>query len=542
VKKECSRNNHKFRFLGLGVVLLLLSGAAALAAETGVLPEEIRAVAGAPRYRHAWWGLLARDLQSGRILCELNADRLFSPASVTKLFTAAAALEQLGVDYRFKTPLYITGRKDGTGTVRGNLILVASGDITMGGRTLPDGRIAYAGIDHPAAAGASERPEGQAKTDPLAGMRRLARQAAHSGIKAIAGEVIVDDRLFPTSPVYSVKNPGTVLFYRTPIMLNDNLIDIVISPTRRGMPAAVDWRPRLLPQLRIVSTVRTVGPDRPPRLETSPAGFGKISISGEIPEGHAPIVQETAITDAASYARALLIAALRQAGVQVKASPAAPNPYRLLPPREAYPQFVKIAELVSPPFSAYLRMILKNSHNPGAELLPHLLAIHAGRESFAEGMQRQQLLLAGFNADPGSVSLADGAGLSQANLVTPRAVVGLLAHLTGHRHGRFFRESLPLLGVDGTLLRSGRESPARGRINGKTGTLITVDLLHDSAIMDSKSLAGYMTTAGGREVVFAFFVNYVHSTDVRGREETRKFTGETGADLLKIAEAIYRAN
>jgi D-alanyl-D-alanine carboxypeptidase/D-alanyl-D-alanine-endopeptidase (penicillin-binding protein 4) len=121
-------------------------------------------------------------------------------------------------------------------------------------------------------------------------------------------------------------------------------------------------------------------------------------------------------------------------------------------------------------------------------------------------------------------------------------VVALLAYLAKSRHGPFIREALPRLGVDGTLMFSGRDSPARGKIDAKTGTLITVDLLNDSAIMDSKSLAGYMTTAAGREVVFVIFVNYVHSTDVRGREETRRFTGETGADLLKIAEALYRAD
>ena len=247
-------------------------------------------------------------------------------------------------------------------------------------------------------------------------------------------------------------------------------------------------------------------------------------------------------SDAASYARALLIAALRKEGIKMKASPATPNPFRRLPQAAAYPRFVKVAELVSPPLTEYLRMILKDSHNPGAEIIPHLLALQAGGNSFAEGMQRQKLLLSRFSADPGSISLADGSGLSQANLVTPRAVVALLAHMTRQRHGLFFREALPLLGVDGTLMRSGRDSPARGRISGKTGTLITVDLLHDSAIMDGKSLAGYMMTAAGREVAFAFFVNFVHSTDVRGREETRKFTGEIGADLLRIAEAIHRAN
>ena len=542
MKNRSPRASNKYRCLCCGLALLLLGAAVPLAADTVVIPDEIQAIVSAPRYCHAWWGLLAQDVHTGRIICAWHPDLLFHPASVTKLFSAAAALEQLGGDYRFHTPLYINGNLDSRGVVRGDLILVASGDITMGGRTRPDGRIAYSGIEQSAVGDKSGVQNAPAKTNPLAGIRRLARQATSAGIKAVTGEVIVDDRLFPTSSVYSVKNPGMVIFHRSPIMINDNLFDIVISPTRRGMPAAVDWRPRLLPLLQVVSTVRTVAPAQTPRLEVTPSGFGKFLISGEIPEGHPPIIRETAIPDAASYARALLIAALRKEGIKMKASPATPNPFRRLPQAAAYPRFVKVAELVSPPLTEYLRMILKDSHNPGAEIIPHLLALQAGGNSFAEGMQRQKLLLSGFSADPGSVSLADGSGLSQANLVTPRAVVALLAHMTRQRHGLFFREALPLLGVDGTLMRSGRDSPARGRISGKTGTLITVDLLHDSAIMDGKSLAGYMTTAAGREVVFAFFVNFVHSTDVRGREETRKFTGEIGADLLRIAEAIHRAN
>ena len=70
-----------------------------------------------------------------------NPDEMFVPASATKLFTAAAVLETLGPDYRFKTPVYVTPAANGSGSDV-NLVLVASGDPNMGGRTLPDGTIA----------------------------------------------------------------------------------------------------------------------------------------------------------------------------------------------------------------------------------------------------------------------------------------------------------------------------------------------------------------------------------------------------------------
>jgi D-alanyl-D-alanine carboxypeptidase/D-alanyl-D-alanine-endopeptidase (penicillin-binding protein 4) len=539
MKKRLSRNNHNLRTtLGVILILVLVFAAPLLAAAAEDLPPEIRAIIEGPRYRYARWGIMAQDIQSGQTLCAHNNDQLFSPASVTKLFTAAAALDRLGPDYRFRTPLYRRGEIDGKGTLKGDLILVASGDITMGGRTLPDGRIAYTGIDH--ANGMTGTQENPTKPDHRAGINQLVGQVLRSGIRTIQGEIVIDDRLFKTSRVHSVINPGTILFSRSPVMINDNLIDIVVSPTRIGALASVGWRPKSL-ALRIVSSIRTVAKDQPSQIDIQPAGFGKYTAVGQIPEGSAAIGRTVAIIDAASFARALLIEALGKQGVRVKASPVAINPSRLLPPTGDYQRLVKVGELVSPPLSEYIRMILKVSHNPGAEILPHLIALSEGKTSFEDAMFLQNRFLARIIADPGSVSLSDGSGLSRANLVTPGSVVQLLSYMTTHRNYQVFRDALPVLGIDGTLTWTGKKSPSQGKILGKTGTLPLVDLLHDSAIISSKALAGYMTTAKGRQIAFAFFVNDIHTTDVRGKMETQKLTADTGADLARIAEAIYLA-
>lgn len=65
----------------------------------------------------------------GEILAEQNADRLFNPASVTKIATTLTAISKLGPDFRFRTTLYTDGYFDAaTGAVRGSLFLVGSGD------------------------------------------------------------------------------------------------------------------------------------------------------------------------------------------------------------------------------------------------------------------------------------------------------------------------------------------------------------------------------------------------------------------------------
>ncbi|MDQ1277903.1 MAG: hypothetical protein QG555_945 [Thermodesulfobacteriota bacterium] len=56
---------------------------------------------------------MAQDIRTGETLYAYNADQLFGPASVIKLFTAAAALDRLGPDYRFRTPLYRSGEISG---------------------------------------------------------------------------------------------------------------------------------------------------------------------------------------------------------------------------------------------------------------------------------------------------------------------------------------------------------------------------------------------------------------------------------------------
>jgi D-alanyl-D-alanine carboxypeptidase/D-alanyl-D-alanine-endopeptidase (penicillin-binding protein 4) len=528
--------------LGLILVFVMVLAAPLLAAAAASLPPAVRAIIEGPRYRYGRWGIMAQDIRTGETLYAYNADQLFGPASVTKLFTAAAALDRLGPDYRFRTPLYRSGEIDSRGNLRGNLILVASGDITMGGRVLPDGRIAYTGIDKTIGDGKSGKRVNIPAQDFRAGINQLAVQALRSGIRAVQGEVVIDDRLFKTSRVHSIINPGTTLFIRSPVMINDNLFDVVVSPTRNGVPAAVNWHPKS-PALQVVSSIRTVAKDQPAQIDiNSPDGCGKYAAVGQIPAGSGAIVRKVAITDAASFARDLLTEALRQQGIKVKASASTKNPSDRLPPREDYRRLVKVGELVSPPLSEYIRMILKISHNPGSEILPHLLALPEGKTSFEDAMLLQNRFLAQVVTDPGSISLADGSGLSHANLVTPGSVVQLLNYMTKHRDYLIFRNALPLLGVDGTLAGTGKASPSQGKILGKTGTLNLVDLLHDSAIVSSKSLAGYMLTAQGRQIAFVFFVNDVHTTDVRGKTETMKLTTETGEDLARIAEAIYLAN
>ena len=65
----------------------------------------------------------------GEVLAEHNADRLFNPASVTKIATSLTAISRLGPDFKFRTSLYTDGTLDpATGVLHGSLYVIGSGD------------------------------------------------------------------------------------------------------------------------------------------------------------------------------------------------------------------------------------------------------------------------------------------------------------------------------------------------------------------------------------------------------------------------------
>ncbi|HET6202406.1 MAG TPA: D-alanyl-D-alanine carboxypeptidase/D-alanyl-D-alanine-endopeptidase [Planctomycetota bacterium] len=505
------------------VLLALALRAPSAACGTG-LPDEIRAVIEAPDFRHAHWGILFVDRETGETVHEWNADKLFAPASVTKLFSVAAALETLGAEFRFETPIVRRGEVDAQGRLAGDLILVASGDLTMGGRTDAEGRVAFANSDHTYANGNDTAQWTQ--PDPLAGLDDLGRQVGVAGIRRVDGEVLLDDRLFERA-----EGSGSGPRGLTPILVNDNLVDLLVTPAEAGAPAKVDWRPRSA-AVRVDAQVETVGKEAELKVDVSGAAPSEIRVRGRIPAGHAPLARGIEVGDAAAFARALLIEALRRSGVVVAASPLGSNPADRLPEREEVAALPPVAALRSPPFAENARLILKVSHNLHASTLPLLLAARAGRRTLQEGLALEGEALRRLGVPLGEVSFGGGAGGSRADYATPRATVALLRAMAARPDGARFEDALPVLGVDGTLAKAVDEgSPARGRARAKTGTLFWDNGLSGKPLLTSKALAGHLTTAKGRRLVFAIFVG-------GAQLEKEDDTAKVGRVLGRLCEIV----
>ncbi|MBM3970101.1 MAG: D-alanyl-D-alanine carboxypeptidase/D-alanyl-D-alanine-endopeptidase [Planctomycetes bacterium] len=506
------------------IVLVAVVGGVSAIAEDRV-PPKVREVMDSAKYKQAHWGLLAVELKTGEVRYELNSEKLFAPASTTKCFSVACALDAFGADHRFETPIVRRGEVNDKGELTGDLILIASGDLTLGGRTTESGEIAFTNGDHTYASGGTESE--LTPQDPLVGLNELARQVAQAGIKRVRGDVLIDDRLFDKAEG-SGSGPGRI----TPIYVNDNLFDFTITPTKAGQPAEVKWRPESK-SFRIETHVETVAKGGKSETSVRDLGSGRIGVSGRIAEAHKPVLRVLEVADASSFARTLLIEALNRQGVDVEALAAADHPADKLPSRDETRKLPSVAKFVSPPFAENARLILKVSHNLHASTLPLLVAAKHGERTLSQGLRRQHDFLKRVGVDVDTISFGGGAGGSRSDYTTPAATVQLLRYMATRPDFDAYRRAMPRLGIDGTLAKSvGAESPARDKVAAKTGTLYWDNVMNSSSLLTSKALAGYMTTSKGDTLAFALFVN---NAPLRNGLTTTA----AGKDLGRIAELLY---
>lgn len=197
----------------------------------------------------------------------------------------------------------------------------------MGGRTRPDGSIAFTDFDHNEANSLGNAV--LTRPDPLAGYADIADQIAARGIKEISGEIVIDDRLFKP---FNFRGE----FDLKPIFVNDDVVDLIINPTNVGELASVEHRPQsaaLTVDNAVVMTPAGTDVNIDPVL---PQCIGQpgctATLSGNLPvdfvpplTGRYPLIRTFRIVDPSSYARTVLIEKLRAAGVTVEAPIVEPN-------------------------------------------------------------------------------------------------------------------------------------------------------------------------------------------------------------------------
>lgn len=503
------------------LAVLAVSSCFSASAQTGNLSAVIQKFTSAPEYRHASWGIAVADQKTGEVLYSQNADKLFAPASTTKLFSSAAALMDIGPAFRFVTPVYLVP-SDGAAT----LVLRAVGDPNLSGRIDANGHLAFTNEDH-IYAGFDEHAS-VTPTDPLSGLDDLAKQVREAGISRVA-DVVIDDRFFDVAEG-SGSGPSRI----TPVVVNDNILDVMVAPTTVGSPAKVEIRPKTS-YARWDISVQTVEAHGKTQLSVEEVAPHAFAVRGQIAAGHLPVLGIALVNDPAQFARTLLIERLQAQGVTVDASALAEvNPGKL-PSISDYDHLQVVARHTSPPFSETLKVILKTSHNLSAGMLPLLIATHHHERNHQQGMLWEGKLLKQLGMDTGGVSFTGPIGGGRSDFVTPSAVVSLLRAMSQRSDFAIYRDSLPVLGVDGTLAESvPASSPVRGHVSAKTGTLLWENALNGEFLLLSKALSGYMTAHSGRELIVALYVNNVPIA-------TPSDTRTQGNALGRLCELIYQA-
>jgi D-alanyl-D-alanine carboxypeptidase/D-alanyl-D-alanine-endopeptidase (penicillin-binding protein 4) len=477
------------------------------------------------RYRQSDWGYEIRDQRTGQILAAQNSQKLFDPGSTMKIYSVSAALSAYGPDYRFRTPVYRQGTVT-DGQLNGNLVLVGSGDLCLGLRQRRNGTLYYENlpkIDHSYAdqlPGAVEPPG-----NPLAALDQMARQVRASGITRVDGNIVVDDRLFASHAF-----PDGLV---SPIWLNENLIDLLVKPTRVGRRARIDWRP-MTASYRVVNRVRTVHGRGVPVLRVAEPTPGMLVVSGRIPVRYGPALRVWGVDHPSAFARTAFIEALQRAGVTVTAAPTGANPVSLLPRRGSYRVGDRVAQHVSVRLSQYAKLILKVSYNRAADLMTCLAAVRAGSRDCQAGLTAEVKLARRLGVGPTGLYPFDGAGSDDQGRSTPDALTTFLGRATGTRFGSTLFRALPILGRDGTLATVEPKSPAAGHAQVKTGNRVAGPSAGRNLVLGN-SLAGYAQTRSGRHVTFMVAVGNV---PIRTFEAFEKVTADQARMVVAIQQDL----
>jgi D-alanyl-D-alanine carboxypeptidase/D-alanyl-D-alanine-endopeptidase (penicillin-binding protein 4) len=280
--------------------------------------------------------------------------------------------------------------------------------------------------------------------------------------------------------------------------VNDNVVRVVVRPgAAAGEPAAVRVEPptRTM-EVRVTAVTGAAGSD--PTLEIRrqwmPRAANVIEVTGAVPLDADSVDEELTVEEPALYAATLLGELLAARGVEVRGG-------IRHGPLLAGEAADTIAVHVSDSLAASVRNFLKISDNLSGEQLVKVIAaeVAAPPGGYAEGLAAERAFLAAsVGLDTLAFKLADGSGVSRYNVVTAGQIVQLLRYMAAQDElAEPWIAALPIAGVDGTLARRMRGTPAEGRARAKTGTLQGVS-----------AVSGYVPTADGERLAFSMIMEF----------------------------------
>jgi len=442
------------------------------------------------------WGVKVVSLDSGKTLFETNAQKLFSPASNSKLYTVALGLDRLGPDYQIKTSVLIAEQPSKGGKLKGDLVLVGRGDPTINARV-----------------------HGK---DLFAALKPFVAIVTNAGITHITGDLIGDETFFKGAPYGSgwawddMENDyGAEI---SALTFNDNTLQLVVKPGSRVGEAC---HLRLVPSapfMVLSNLTKTASPGARAHISFfRPIDSNIVYVNGTLASGGTNHLEDVPVHSPAEMFLYYFKQALAKDGVTVDGKLRVVSSFPVTAKALDRAGWIEVGTVPSLPMKDVAREIMKPSQN----LYTDLLLAHVGEKARTQetpadttsedlGIRELNKFLTQIGVQKGDVHFEEGSGLSRNNLTTPNATIKLLEHMHKHAAGGAYRDAMPIAGVDGTLRNRMKGTAAAGNMHAKTGTLRWAN-----------SLSGYITTVARENLAFSIMLNRYSSPDARasGRSE-----------------------
>jgi serine-type D-Ala-D-Ala carboxypeptidase/endopeptidase (penicillin-binding protein 4) len=452
-----------FRSSPFVVVALLLSLQWADAAAQAVPPPVAAALHSAAIAQHEY-GVAVLPLDGGPALVTHNAEVAFNPASTMKLVTTYAALALLGPEYRWHTSVAMRGRLIGD-VLHGDLVLRGGGDPKL----------------------------------VIEDVTELVGRLRAGGLREIAGNLVIDDSLYEAdgeggSIDGDASQPYNVRPYAA--LMNFKATRFLIQPRKGGVAITLD------PPLAGVKLVNEV------KLVRGPCRFGanglairdagtearpEIRVGGAYASGCGEQSTMAAVLNHRQFIEAFFRSAWQAAGGDwTGRAVLEPGPSRRLQ--------TPLADWTSP---RTLADVVKDINKFSNNVMARQVMLQTSAE-YAPGqpatLARARRVIGRWLEQRGlhfpELVIDNGSGLSRDERISPASLAKLLIDVGLSDHRAVFVDSLPVIGVDGTMQHRLASDPVAGNGWIKTGSLEGV-----------RSIAGYVNAASGKRYAIVMLVN-----------------------------------
>ncbi|MGJ8523647.1 D-alanyl-D-alanine carboxypeptidase DacB [Carnimonas sp. R-84981] len=404
-------------------------------------------------------------LDSGQVVAQQSPRVMLTPASLSKLYVAGAALDRYGPQHRFTTSLYSSGQVRGN-VLHGDLIVDGGGDPAMTterywtlvqqlrarGIQRVDGRVVL-----------SQWPFGP--TPCVVTDRCQARSASSSSYDALLSPVAVDYAAWCTQ----------------------------VIPGAPGGPARVAGCFSASPLLPVNNKVKTVGGSQPTQLSarrTTSNGNDSLTITGQVSTSSGPTPVYRSASDPAQETVATLRQLFQQSGVAVAEGFTVSN---TVTPRNAS----LLASVQSQPLQMALMDMLNYSNNFMADMLTVDLSA-ATPASLASGTAALKRFVDKVPGH-GPLALGSGSGLTPESHTSARGLTALMDYM--YHQPQLF-----------PTFSAGMQTPSNGvahhiqhgSINFQNNVMVKTGTLNDPVPV--RTIAGYFRGKSGRWGTFAVLV------------------------------------